>query len=107
MQTFRQELMNIDRLDNLRDKPDCVSVVRVTSVTHDSNAIEWDKPKSYGSEITSYRIYMGQTSLELFEETVHQAYEFKDLSTHSHYYMMITAVNELGESYKPEVPFIV
>lgn len=58
MQSFRQELMHVTRLDNLRDRPDCVKQVRATRVTTDSVAIEWDAPKCYGSEIINYKIYM-------------------------------------------------
>ena len=50
--------MHVTRLDNLRDRPDCVKEVRATRVTTDSVAIEWDAPKCYGSEIINYKIYM-------------------------------------------------
>jgi len=126
MQTFRQEMQTVSKLDKLRDRPDSVTQISVLCVTGDSVSIEWKPPKSYGSEIVAYRIYMdsknvsnkGDTwrhrdqmpkasNLTLLSETTETTFMFKDLDPSTGYYFHITALNEYGESYKPERPMFI
>jgi len=121
---FHKQLKEV-KLETFRDRPDEVSSLRCVHVEGNLLVVEWDAPASNNSPIKGYNVYLSKKTIKIGEinpNKNHQLeekavtdlvkvatkdiadnvryHEFRDLDLGTCYYVVVTAVNDLGEGYK-------
>jgi hypothetical protein len=95
------------------DKPDTIDEIKLLHCTPDSFAIEWKKPCDNNVPITHFKVYLrtiefdeydliGDLNVEEMDESGNYCYEVTSLFASSVYYVIVNAVNSLGEGYRPK-----
>ena len=119
VEAYHQQLKTTN-LKNFQDRPDPISEVRCVKAGSDILEIEWNEPISNNSPIQSYFVFRSEytvtsgVSVEGFNdqgskaftkvgETTEKSFVIKDLAKGCGYYVYVTAVNQIGEGYKPKV----
>ena len=124
---FHNELKQTS-LKTFKDRPEEVKSLRQVRVEANLIGLEWDAPGSNNSPITGYNVYISDFSFnskldtqnfgkkQQKEESLKKSFrlaelgvnindtyfEIKNLSLNTFYYVMVAALNEVGEGYRPQ-----
>ena len=96
-----------------QDVPDTIDEIALLHCTPDSFAIEWKAPCSNNNKITHFTVQLktvefeeydiiGDLAISEVDENGKDCYECTSLMQNSIYYVIVTAINELGEGYRPK-----
>ena len=123
---YNERLEN-ESLKTFKDAPDEITTVFVIKSTCDFAELSWDAPDDNNSKIKTYHVYLSNVVIRntqtpdmsvtsgkhVFKKVGDTGtdlscwFKLDGLEASSGYYVMVTAENEHGEGYRPEVPSIV